>query len=329
MTVPVVLADPPGPGPGAVALPSPRALWRPVLGVLAGLGVLGLLAHRSGGVAAAVRATQGAGTAWLLLAAAIGSGSYLCAAVVQHGAVGRAVPLPRLLVVQLACAFTNRLLPGGVGAMATNLRGFGRAGVGPARARLGVGAAAASSVLVHVVLSAAALPYVLADGPLRRHLVPHGVAVLAVPVALGVAVLLLLRGPALARALGRRLDLEAGQLRRLAGCPADLGLLVGGSAGTTACHAAAFVAALHAVGLTLPLPTSLSLYVVAVAVAGLVPAPGGAGGVDAALLLALGAAGAAAPAAAAAVLVFRLVTFWLPVLPGVAALLWSVRRGWL
>jgi len=46
------------------------------------------------------------------------------------------------------------------------------------------------------------------------------------------------------------------------------------------------------------------------------PTPGGVGGVEAALTAALTTAGVDAAAAASIVLLFRLVTFWLPVVPG-------------
>jgi uncharacterized membrane protein YbhN (UPF0104 family) len=51
-------------------------------------------------------------------------------------------------------------------------------------------------------------------------------------------------------------------------------------------------------------------------VAAAVPTPGGIGSVDAALALALITTGAPATVATAAVLAFRIITVWLPLLPG-------------
>jgi len=64
-------------------------------------------------------------------------------------------------------------------------------------------------------------------------------------------------------------------------------------------------------------------------VAAVVPAPAGLGPLEAALLAALANAGAAAAPALAAVISFRLLGYWLPVLPGVLALRRGRRAGWL
>lgn len=308
----------------------PGRLWRPGLVVVVGLVVIGLLARAVGGVAAAAHAVSTASPGWLLLTALVTSGSYLSAALVQHGAVSRAVALPRLVVIQLAGAFTNRLLPAGVGGMATNARGLRRAAIEPSRARGAVGAGAAVGVAMHVVTLVAAAPFVLAVPPVRRYLLTGHAVALGAPVVLLLLLLgILLYPPAPMRRLVWRLGLDRALLGQLASSRWDAMLLCGGSLGITTCHAVAFATSVHAVHLALPLPTLLALYVVAVAVAGLVPTPGGVGGVDAALVLALSVVGVAAGPAAAAVLVFRLLTFWLPILPGLAAFIWSLRRQWL
>ncbi|MFF1278372.1 lysylphosphatidylglycerol synthase domain-containing protein [Streptomyces marokkonensis] len=53
---------------------------------------------------------------------------------------------------------------------------------------------------------------------------------------------------------------------------------------------------------------------------GRLPTPGGLGSVEAALVVALVAVGGAAAPATAVVLVFRVVTVWLPLLPGALTL---------
>ncbi|MER7188349.1 lysylphosphatidylglycerol synthase domain-containing protein, partial [Streptomyces hyaluromycini] len=58
----------------------------------------------------------------------------------------------------------------------------------------------------------------------------------------------------------------------------------------------------------------------------LLPTPGGLGSLDAALALALTASGTPAAAAASAVLGYRLLTVWLPLLPGLLVLGVLIRR---
>ncbi|MCL6669108.1 lysylphosphatidylglycerol synthase domain-containing protein, partial [Streptomyces panaciradicis] len=100
----------------------------------------------------------------------------------------------------------------------------------------------------------------------------------------------------------------------------------GGSAAFVALHALVLVAVTRAVALPLAADRVALLYLAASGAAALLPTPGGLGSLDAALALALTAAGAPAPAAASVVLGYRLLTGWLPLLPGLLILGVLVRR---
>jgi uncharacterized membrane protein YbhN (UPF0104 family) len=80
------------------------------------------------------------------------------------------------------------------------------------------------------------------------------------------------------------------------------------------------------VALPLPATEVALLYLAASGAAALLPTPGGIGSLDAALGLALVTAGAPAEEAASAVLGYRLLTLWLPLLPGLLVLGVLVRR---
>lgn len=79
-------------------------------------------------------------------------------------------------------------------------------------------------------------------------------------------------------------------------------------------------------GLPLPWPHVVFAYLAASAVAGAVPAPGGIGPVDAALVIALVVFGAPMTLATASVIGYRVLTVWLPLLPGAIVLSALVRR---
>jgi uncharacterized protein (TIRG00374 family) len=59
------------------------------------------------------------------------------------------------------------------------------------------------------------------------------------------------------------------------------------------------------------------------------PTPGGLGAVEAALAAGLTAAGLPGGIAVSAVLLFRLITFWIPTIPGYAAFNWLTKKGYL
>ena len=72
-----------------------------------------------------------------------------------------------------------------------------------------------------------------------------------------------------------------------------------------------------------------AVYLVGSAVASAAPTPGGVGVVEAALISGLVAAGLDNAVAVPAVFLFRLATFWLPILPGWLSFTWLQRHDYL
>jgi uncharacterized protein (TIRG00374 family) len=92
----------------------------------------------------------------------------------------------------------------------------------------------------------------------------------------------------------------------------------------------AFVACLdasvRAFGGHLPFATIAVVYLAGNAAGSAVPTPGGIGAIEALLIAGLTGAGLAGVQATSAVLLFRLLTFWLPVLPGWIAFSYLQRK---
>ena len=103
--------------------------------------------------------------------------------------------------------------------------------------------------------------------------------------------------------------------------------LFGGSAGITASYALTLVLCVRAFGGDASLLALVAAYLVGSALGSLLPAPGGVGGIEAALVAGLLGAGMPVGPALAAVSTFRLLTFWLPILPGIAAFRYLRRSG--
>ena len=102
--------------------------------------------------------------------------------------------------------------------------------------------------------------------------------------------------------------------------PRRLGRLLLGAVGVTLGHGFAFVAAVAACGVHLPVASLLAVFLAGSAVGSTAPTPGGLGALEAALVAGLTALGAPAAAAVAGVLSFRLITYWLPIIPSAFAL---------
>ncbi|WP_255267445.1 flippase-like domain-containing protein [Actinomadura madurae] len=77
---------------------------------------------------------------------------------------------------------------------------------------------------------------------------------------------------------------------------------------------------------SLPWTTVVLVFLTANAVGSAAPTPGGLGAVEGALTLALTISGLSAETATSAVLLYRLLTLWLPVLPGWGAFAYLQRK---
>jgi uncharacterized protein (TIRG00374 family) len=109
--------------------------------------------------------------------------------------------------------------------------------------------------------------------------------------------------------------------------PGRTAALFGGSAGITAAHVLAIWCALRSVGATTSILDTAVVYLGAAAIGSISPTPGGLGAFEAALVTGLIKVATPASTAAAAVVIYRLISFWLPVLPGVFAFGRLRRRG--
>ncbi|MEV8554078.1 lysylphosphatidylglycerol synthase domain-containing protein [Streptomyces glaucescens] len=311
--------------PGAYTPSSARRrYWRLPL-TLALPAAAGWLAHRHWPVLA-----SGAGRlavadhGWLLVAATAVTATWACSALAQQGAVPRALPAGRLVAAQFAASAANHVLPAGVGAGAVTLRFLMRCGLPAGRSATALAVKATAGAAVRGALIAVLA--LACPGVLRLPSGSGGRIALALALAVVLAVAVL---PALARRWPRARRAAAAVLadvRAVHARPRRAAALWGGSLAFAGLHAVALIAVTQAVALPLPPARVALLYLAASSAAALLPTPGGLGSLDAALGLALTAAGAPPPAAASAVLGYRLLTVWLPLIPGLLVLAVLVRR---
>ncbi|MBT2419400.1 flippase-like domain-containing protein [Streptomyces sp. ISL-22] len=301
--------------------PRRRACWHLAL-TLACLSAVVWVARRhwpvleTGAVRLAV-ADQG----WLLVAAAATLATWPCAALAQQGAVPRALPPGRLVAAQFAASAAHHMLPAGLGAGAVNLRFLIRCGIPIAGAATAIAVKGTAGVIVRGALIAVLV--VLCPGVLHVPRVGGGFLVALCAVAAGAVALL--AGPLWARSRKALAALWA-YLGAVHARPARAAALWGGSLTFVALHCLVLIAVTRAVALPLAPVRVALLYLAASGAAALLPTPGGLGSLDAVLALALTAVGAPAVAAASAVLGYRLLTAWLPLIPGLLVLGLLIRR---
>ncbi|KOG20407.1 lysylphosphatidylglycerol synthase transmembrane domain-containing protein [Streptomyces viridochromogenes] len=259
---------------------------------------------------------------WLLAAAGATCLTWVAAAVTRQGAVVDRLPRLRLLVTQFAAGSANHLLPTGLGASAVNLRFMTVCGLPLARSSAALALYLLAESVARVGLLAAlliAFPHALRLGPL----LPDGawgpllLAIGAAAVAV-VAVFALVRR--LRTAVFSFLRTALDEARSVHTRPSRALALWGGSLAFPVLQAAGLVLVGLALGLPVP-PAHMALaYLAATVAVALVPTPGGLGSVEAALIVALVAAGGPVAVATAVVLAYRIITVWLPLLPGALTL---------
>jgi uncharacterized protein (TIRG00374 family) len=286
--------------------------------------MLELSARDSNPIGAMARAQSG----WMALAAAAALAGFVAATMSFVGFVPERLNLRRAGLVQVAASFVNLVTPSGVGGMAINTRFLHRSGVPPRQAVASVGVGQAVGLVLHILL-------VLVFGYLAstRSTSSLSVAPALLTGLLAAAVLLLLAaavGPVRRWLVAKLQPLLSGVLPRMLDLlqqPGRVAVGVVGQLFISLTSAGSLYFCARAFGQHPGFAAVAVANLVGGAIGSAIPTPGGIGGVETALPLALEqAAGMAASTAIPAVLLFRLLTFWLPVLPGWVAFVWLQRR---
>ncbi|MGD9794114.1 MAG: YbhN family protein [Acidimicrobiia bacterium] len=290
---------------------------------VASLVVVELLLHAKQSQSAATIVAN-ASLPWLAGCLGATALTYLMATIATIGSTPVHLPRRPTFAVQLASSFVNRLVPGGVAGTVVNVRFVERSGAGRTGAIASSALNNVAGLIVHLVVLVAFVPFF---GGARRDVDPPDNS------GLLLAVLVVLVGGG---AVAWIRWIPHHWKRRVAGVrvaavevlrsPRRIAALVGGSAGITAAHALGLWCALHSVGGTTSVIDVTVVYLVAAAAASLSPTPGGLGAIEIALVTGLSQTGTPAATAAAAVILYRLISYWLPVAPGYVAFR-SMRRG--
>lgn len=261
---------------------------------------------------------------WATLGLAVSALTYLGAAAALWACASEAVSYRQLAVVQVASTFAAITTPAGLGGLALSARYLQKSGLGAVHAAAAVALHQAVQVVTHVGLLTF-FSVVAGTSADLAHFVP-GAAVLFLTAGLILGVIgVLMAVPRLRRWLGTavrpRLTAVVGDLLALAREPKRLAIIVLGCAATTLGGALALWASIEAVGGAATFVTVTVVTMIGGTLASAAPTPGGVGAVEAALIGGLAAFGMPAAVAVPSVLLYRILTCWLPVLVG-----WAVMR---
>jgi len=264
---------------------------------------------------------------WGIVALALSASTYVGATISLSGFVAGRLSFFRTLLVQVAGSFITLVTPAAVGGAALNIRYLQRRKIPAAVAAASVGVAQVVAFVLHIVLIV--IFAAIAGSSAGEHIQPPRWAwfVLAGLVVLALAVFAI---PAGRRELRARVSPMLGQvlprLLDVAQQPRKLALGIGGAMLLSLSYILCLAACVAAFGRSVPLASIAVVYLTGSAIGSILPTPGGLGGVEAALTAGLTAAGLPGAVAVSSVLLFRLLTFWLPVPFGWAAMSYLERE---
>ncbi len=266
-------------------------------------------------------AAQEARWGWLMAAGVLMALTYFIAGAVYRTLAFKPLLYRQLLLVEVATSFVNRLLPSGVGGMGLNGVYLYKRRHTVAEATAVVAANNLTGIAAHLSLLLAVL--VLNPGVLNN----LSIGYLALPwQVVAVVFLVLFAALALPRVRAKIASFGHSLLRSLKKFTFSkiavaylLGVFI------TLTYTTILFCSAQAIGIELNVLQILLIFSVGILASSATPTPGGLVGAEAGLFAGFVAYGASPASAGAAVLLYRVVTYWLPILPG-AVTLYLARR---
>ncbi len=246
----------------------------------------------------------------------------------------RPIPVGVTTIEQFAIGFVNIAVPSAAGQVATNARFFEKFGVSPVTSTTTGAISSLIGFVAQIIL--VVLTIVVGAGSIDLSELQGGggairLVVMALAIFVGVAIVValvpawrkwaigVLRGP---------LD-EMKNAFKILEDPKSAVVALGGALGTQILYGAGFAMCVLAVGGSISLGEAIFINVAVSLFAGLMPVPGGIGVTEAGMTAGLAAVGVDSDVALSAVLVYRLVSYYLPPLWGYLSLRWLERHDYM
>ncbi|WP_407077995.1 lysylphosphatidylglycerol synthase domain-containing protein [Streptomyces sp. NPDC126499] len=268
---------------------------------------------------------------WVAAAVLFSAFSYVAAAMSLLGFVPERVGFWRTVVAQVAGSFVKIVAPAAVGGVALNTRFLQRAGVRPGLAVASVGASQLFGLGAHILLL---LSFGYLTGTENSRSFTPSRTVIAGLLTVAVLVLVVTAIPFMRKFVSTRLrSLFAGVVPRMLDVlqrPVKLATGIGGMLLLTGAFVLCLDASIRAFGhgnVSISFASVAVVFLAGNALGSAAPTPGGIGAVEGALTVGLVTVGhLPLEVATPAVLLYRLLTLWLPVLPGWLCFNWLTKR---
>jgi uncharacterized membrane protein YbhN (UPF0104 family) len=253
--------------------------------------------------------------------------TYFFAALTYFSISLKPIKYLRTLIIQFGISTLNKFLPAGLGTISGNYAYLHKSGHSKDQSV----AIVATDSIIGVIANLLLLTILIAYLPFSKfnHLPIKTDLILIIILAILLVAAVILSVPIWRRNILKRLKsiLHDIYYYRFLKKKLFYGLLC--QIGLTLAYVLALSFSLKSVSVSIPIGSVMVAYSFAIWLGTVIPAPGGAGSVDAGLVSGLLIFKISLPQVVAAVIIFRLISFWLPAVIGIAPLVWSYRRRYL
>lgn len=280
-----------------------------------------------------IEVVRSASPLWVFIAAVASLGTYVAAGMALTGFVPERLSKTTTFETQVAAGFVSVVAPAAIGGVALNTRYLQKQGIAPGPAVVAVSASQAVGFIMHITLIA--VFGFLASTATPGHSIAPSTVLIAIVLFLALVIMVIVSVAPLRRLAIRMLGpFFVGTLPRLldvAQNPRKLATGLGGTLLLSLMYALALWASIKAVYAGHPpvaYATAAVVFLTAQAAGSIIPTPGGIGGVELALVAGLTTvAGMPSTEAFPAMFLFRLLTTYLPVIPGWITFTRLQRKG--
>jgi uncharacterized membrane protein YbhN (UPF0104 family) len=297
-----------------------RSFLRPLSYGLLVLLLAGLLFSQRADLGRAVQAATDANGWWIAVGCVCMAASVVLTSIVYQLLSPRPLPFASTLLVQTSSLFVNKILPAGSGAIGVSYLYLRNNRVDTMSATLIVILNNFFGFVGHAILLMVVLLFGADDLPMPK-LSPIDIRVgWLLPVAASVVLLLVaLLALSRRRIRGYFTVQKRRKLRVLLSRPGRTAGALLTSIALTLCYVGCLHAAAASIGIHLSLPVTLLVLTLSVLATVVMPVPGGIGAAEAGVFLALRAFGIDSAQALLVAFLYRFMTFWLPLVFGLAA----------
>jgi uncharacterized protein (TIRG00374 family) len=239
------------------------------------------------------------------------------------------IPLPRTLLIQFSSSFTNRLMPASTGGLATFARylyiqGHSKAQAG---ALIVVNNLLGLLGLVITIFTVSAMTSTPITGIFNFKV--SNITIISFLIISIVTVVLIGAVPGMRHKIIKNINKINKDIKVVAGRPARLLVALLWSILITILYAGTLFVVIHALGIQATFLQALIVMTIGLVSASITPTPGGLGGAEAGLTIALATIGIGPEIGLGIALAYRLVTYWIPIIPGFIAFNYAIKKQYI